>query len=291
MDIDIGKKIYNLRTAKLMTQAELAGDHITRNMLCLIEKGAANPSLSTILYIAKRLNVSAGYLLADSDEELFYNKSSKIENIKKALSNEDYEICRDLCMECVSKGSEDDEISLILAEVNIAIAQKEIFAGRLKSAIDYIGEALEYCEKTIYYSNHIKAQASVYSAYMSKLAPSLDMGLGECTNNASDDPFYKYMTVFCGSSALEKENADDEFKGSIYFKHLVADELMSVGKYDEAFASLSEILRSDDTIPRTMLYSIFSDLEKCCKEREDFKGAYEYSTNKIQLFEKMLSDN
>ena len=55
--MNIGEKIRELRVAKLMTQAELAGTHITRNMLSCIENGSANPSLSTILYIAGRLNV------------------------------------------------------------------------------------------------------------------------------------------------------------------------------------------------------------------------------------------
>jgi transcriptional regulator with XRE-family HTH domain len=55
--MEIGSKIKKLRTAKLMTQAELAGPQITRNMLSQIENGSALPSLSTIVYIAERLNV------------------------------------------------------------------------------------------------------------------------------------------------------------------------------------------------------------------------------------------
>ena len=39
--MEIGEKIKRLRSAKLMTQAELAGDHITRNMLSCIENGVA----------------------------------------------------------------------------------------------------------------------------------------------------------------------------------------------------------------------------------------------------------
>ena len=43
--MNIGEKIKRLRTAKLMTQADLVGDVITRNMLSQIENGVANPSL------------------------------------------------------------------------------------------------------------------------------------------------------------------------------------------------------------------------------------------------------
>ena len=45
MYMNIGKKIKKLRTSKLMTQSELAGSEITRNMLSRIENDAASPSL------------------------------------------------------------------------------------------------------------------------------------------------------------------------------------------------------------------------------------------------------
>ncbi len=38
----IGEKIKKIRTAKLMTQSELAGSEITRNMLSRIENGFAS---------------------------------------------------------------------------------------------------------------------------------------------------------------------------------------------------------------------------------------------------------
>ena len=47
-----------LRMAAGLTQKELAGDRITRNMLSLIESGNASPSVSTLLYLAERLEVS-----------------------------------------------------------------------------------------------------------------------------------------------------------------------------------------------------------------------------------------
>ena len=52
--MDIGKKIKELRLQKFMTQSELAGNEITRNMLSRIENGAAQPSLDTLKYLASR---------------------------------------------------------------------------------------------------------------------------------------------------------------------------------------------------------------------------------------------
>ena len=80
--MNIGNKIKNLRTEKLMTQSELAGTEITRNMLSRIENGSALPSLGTIIYLARRLGVPAGYLLSEGDEEFVYIKSNAMKNIK-----------------------------------------------------------------------------------------------------------------------------------------------------------------------------------------------------------------
>lgn len=72
--MNIGERIRALRNAKMMTQTELAGKQITRNMLSRIENGSALPSLSTIMYLAARLGVPAGFLLAEEGDEFYYKK-------------------------------------------------------------------------------------------------------------------------------------------------------------------------------------------------------------------------
>ena len=42
---DLGARVRELRLKRGMTQKELAGGHITRNMLSLIESGSASPSV------------------------------------------------------------------------------------------------------------------------------------------------------------------------------------------------------------------------------------------------------
>jgi hypothetical protein len=37
-----------------------------------------------------------------------------------------------------------------------------------------------------------------------------------------------------------------------------------------------------------LMYCVFCDLEICCREQSDFRGAYEYSQNKVTLLERML---
>ena len=77
--------------------------------------------------------------------------------------------------------------------------------------------------------------------------------------------------------------------GSPYVLHLLAKQYMKIGEYAEAHSCLKSILMCEQPIPSPMLYLVFADLEICCKEIEDFKGAYEYSIDKVELLQKLLS--
>ena len=54
---ELGKRIKEARLAKKMTQSELVGTFITRNMLSRIESGNACPSVKTLEYLARRLGL------------------------------------------------------------------------------------------------------------------------------------------------------------------------------------------------------------------------------------------
>ena len=53
----LGKRIKEARLAKKMTQSEVVGDFITRNMLSQIESGSATPSVKTLEYLCKVLEI------------------------------------------------------------------------------------------------------------------------------------------------------------------------------------------------------------------------------------------
>lgn len=54
---NIGRIIKEARLAKKMTQNEVVGDFITRNMLSQIEGGTAMPSVKTLEYLCKVLDI------------------------------------------------------------------------------------------------------------------------------------------------------------------------------------------------------------------------------------------
>ncbi|MCQ2421364.1 MAG: helix-turn-helix domain-containing protein [Lachnospiraceae bacterium] len=61
---ELGKIIKSARLAKKMTQSEVVGSFITRNMLSQIESGVAVPSIKTLEYLSKKLDISIQMLSA-----------------------------------------------------------------------------------------------------------------------------------------------------------------------------------------------------------------------------------
>ena len=66
----LGNKIKSLRKSMKMTQKELAGDFITRNMLSRIENDSATPSMKTMEYLAMKLDKPIGYFVDKGHDEV-----------------------------------------------------------------------------------------------------------------------------------------------------------------------------------------------------------------------------
>ena len=86
----IGKKIKKIRIERGMTQKELAGDKITRNMLSLIESDKASASIETAKYIANRLSIPFQYLMTDEDDLFTFQKIASISKIKDLYKNQQF---------------------------------------------------------------------------------------------------------------------------------------------------------------------------------------------------------
>ena len=291
--MNIGEKIKKLRTEKMMTQAELSGDQVTRNMLSLIEKGKAVPSLQTLLYIASRLNVTAAFLLSDESEEYMLSKYSLMADIKLAFKKKNYRICMDLCAKYGKKA--DDEIKLIMAESAFCLALEELFSDRVRSSWSYLDDAVLYAGQTVYNSSHITARAMLLLDYLSVLSPSLvadnaDMDSFEPESKKSyylDDSFLRY--VYFVSIVKRGGEVFGETGVAAYDRHLECSKFMRNGEYEKAFSMLNDILRIDERLSGVVLFNIFNDLEECCINLGNAKSAGSYALQKVSQLERILS--
>ena len=63
--MELGERIKQARLAAGLSQRQLCGEKLTRNMLSLIENGAARPSMDTLRYFAQQLNKPLGWFLEE----------------------------------------------------------------------------------------------------------------------------------------------------------------------------------------------------------------------------------
>ena len=301
--MNLGQKIKNLRVEKMMTQKELAGGEITRNMLSQIENGLAQPSLATVFYLAKKLSVPAGYLLSEGDEEFIYNKTAAMKNIKRAYVDRRFELCREMCL--TSFEEQDDELELILVDSCLGLAIECAVGGKLYRACRLLDEAWIHADKTMYSTVMQRNTIRVIFALLSEISPTLDSYEADTENIEAisnpalfDNVFAKYATVVFNEEkyALADEIAQGGYTticeyDDLLISHLKVKKLMSEQKYSEARKLLLEIMDGDVTPPRLLLYLTCCDMEICCREEDDYKGAYEFSGNRLDILEHMLIDD
>lgn len=298
--MNIGNRIKELRLSRRMTQADLAGHEITRNMLSRIENGAALPSVGTVIYLADRLGVPASLLLAEDDDDFLFYKNSLLGRIKKALSDKSYEMCRDMCREILDHGS-DDEIAFIYIRATYLLAESCLLDGHLRRCCTLLDTVMKSADMTCYDTSVYRFCATDLFYHLKEISPSLyceqytDACVPLVYRISSISELCRYLNI-----AKElKENAcfdkDTDIslcmmENELYTLHLKAKIEMSSGNYKDALSILYSIVNYDGMTPKFIILLVCDDIERCAKQTGDYKSAYEYSKNKLSLLESMLAE-
>lgn len=152
---NIGKIIKEARLAKKMTQNEVVGDFITRNMLSQIESGAAMPSIKTLEYLCGVLDIQLETLSAGGENS---STASGYARIRQQYLAGDYQaviesdIAEDYSDECTALKA------LAYLELADKLSQSENIADNQK-AVDYAKTAAELSEKGIFANKSVAGRA------------------------------------------------------------------------------------------------------------------------------------
>lgn len=162
--VELGRKIKEARLAKKMTQSDVAGDFITRNMLSQIESGVANPSLKTLEYLTSVLDIPIQVLMPDGRtaerEETESTLYSRLLDIKELYSEENYGGVLEAAQELFGTALDDEACALTARSyMNMALScEKE---NDFSKAADFAEKAYEYADKGVYASRDIRTMAAL----------------------------------------------------------------------------------------------------------------------------------
>ena len=274
----LGEKIKLARQAKKITQSQLAGDKVTRNMISRIETGTANPSLDTIKYLAQRLSLPVSYLLSEDDDLLFYEKKEKMSVIYTAYTSKDYSYCIE---KIDSLSGLDNELAYLLANSLFERGKQNLVRGALQSAMKDFERAEESIRLTVLDTLHISTVLKMYKSIASNIqAPLLEFNDAEYAaglHSTFDYDMYRYLV----------QDYDYEFKNESMRYHAAAKKLIRERKYSDA---VPRLLKASEKMAAQgynsfVLFSIYTDLEQCYKQLFDFENAYRYASKRMSMLE------
>lgn len=274
----IGEKIKSIRLSKGMTQTDVAGEKITRNMLSAIENGKTSPSLESILHIAERLGICAGYLISDNINPDLYRKEQLLSFVKPLLQNGNYQECIKLTAQI---SVIDDELAYILAKCYFEEGRSAAKRGSFVSASEMFSQSLKYCSETIYDTARYEMLIPLYNSFVKNInSPLLEFDSSEYLSrlqNETEYEFYKYLT----------NDISYDFSHPFLKLHMAAKAKIKERKYTEAIEMLLQLesMRHKYDYNVYLMFCVYSDLDNCYKQICDFESAYRYSSKRLSLLE------
>lgn len=287
----LGQKIKEARVKRGLTQKQLVGDYITRNMLSKIENDSATPSVRTLEFLAQKLAMPVSYFLEDS--ELSDGTSPDgLDNMRDAYRAGKWDKCIALLQESKTAGTT-DEGYLLYARAGAAAAREALTRGDIEAAVSFAEMADYYNKEGIYYSHRIDAEMNLifaeFSLYTGK--SEFEPYIREFEriivhiNYADRYILDKAEYLLSGGKAEEAskllESADPP-GGRFQAKYLwlKGSLQMESGKYSEAVGIISEAegLAAENPL---LLSLIYKNLETCYRELEDYKMAYHYAAKQL----------
>ena len=264
--MDLGKRLKQARLEAGLSQRQLCGDEITRNMLSQIENGSARPSMDTLRYLAGRLGKPVSYFL--DEKTLLPPNQTVMEEARLGYLLKDFA----RVLKALAEYREPDELfeqerRLLEVLACLALAEEALAAGRRPYAAELLGRAAHV--ENVYCAGALQRQMLLLKAkvhpklrqeVVSEL-PSLDEELLLRARAALDDGELRHAAALL-EAAEDQKGADWNYlRGEVYAaQQAYAEAAKCYHKAEEAYP--------EKTAPR---------LEHCYRELEEYQMAYDYA--------------
>jgi transcriptional regulator with XRE-family HTH domain len=155
---EIGKAIKAKRKSLHLTQSQVVGDEITRNMLSQIESGSAQPSFKTLSFLTERLGLS--FSVVDPEEQ----SSAEDSFLSYVAAKSSFHDGAFLAVLGIAENTSIsdplyDEFMVLKARAAIELAESAYIRRDIAACIDFAKRAKTYAESGIYSNKDFLAQA------------------------------------------------------------------------------------------------------------------------------------
>lgn len=266
--MELGQRLRQARQEAGLSQRQVCGGEITRNMLSLIENGTARPSMDTLRYLAGRLGKPVSWFL--EEESVCSPNQAVMAAAREAFSAGDWERSLKALTEYRRPDPVFDwEWGLLTAKCALELARRAVSQGRLPYARELLVRAGEAGVGTPYYGAELERQRLLLLAEAGQTVtlPEDDRELlaraWMALENGEPDRAGQYL-----DAAQDRTGARWNFlRGRAWLE-------------GERYAEAADCFRgAEPEYPREAAAA----LERCCRELEDYKGAYEYACKLREL--------
>ena len=268
--MSMGQRIYQARTEAGLSQRQLAGEEITRNMLSALEHDGANPSIATLRYLSDRLGRPISFFLEEDAPQI--PEYPLVEQARSAHDAGDFRGCLEALEQIQSAGEIlGREVALLTVRALLGLAEQAIEQDRLPYARTLLSRAEAAMENCPYADDLMLRRLRILQARCpeqeSQLAglvqkiPDEDEVLMLRARAALTENRFTDAQRYLG--AVEKRNTPD-------WNYQMGEVLFFQGSYKDAAAYYH---RAEDAMPEACRQR----LEICYRELEDYKMAYYYA--------------
>lgn len=260
--MELGEKIRQARLEAGLSQRQLCGEEITRNMLSLIENGSAKPSMKTLQYLSSRLGKSISYFLDDT--AVLSPNQSLMDSARRLYDAEDYPAAALVLTGYRSPDSTfDRERDLLWVLTHLKLAEAAINEARFPYALELLEKAdipAAYCHDALS-RQRLLLLGRIPGQQVSRDLPSLDEELFLRASEALSSGDSRRAAHLL--EAMESHTAPrwHLLRGQCY---LTEQDFQNAARCFHA----AESTFPKETAPR---------LEQCYRELQDYKRAYEYA--------------
>ena len=262
--MNLGEKLRLARLEAGLSQRQLCGDFLTRNMLSQIEHGTARPSLDTLQYLAGKLGKSVGYFL-DEDVLVTPNRSV-VELAREALRQGNWEAL-EKALEQYRTPDEvfDEEQKLLRLRWLLHKARGALDSGKKPYALALLEQAEETAENALYADGDIRRQILLLRSRIepeqAALLPSVDEELLLRAEAALARAQWERSGHLLEAVEDRTSPRWHFLRGEVYLQQ--RDYPAALARFREAEAGYGA--------------AVYERIEYCCRELGDYKQAYEYA--------------
>lgn len=266
--MELGQKIRQARLDAGLSQRQLCGEEITRNMLSQIENGSASPSMATLRFLAERLGKNISYFL--EEQAVTSSNLERMERLRQAYAQETWTQAWELLQDYQGPDPVfDPERWLLESLVAMKLAEKAIQENRLPYGAQLLEIAGEAGERTPYYGPELERKRllllfGVAPQHATTLAEKLPTEDGEWLLRAT-------AALERGDYARCRQLLDGaEGRDDPQWNFLRGEACLLDQQFQEA---LEYYQKAEGALPQ----KVFPRLERCYRELGDYKMAYEYA--------------